>query len=218
MEFFDFISELDKKNKIILGTGISVTSITLLASAVSAFFPNKAPDPQKLDSRTKVVYMASKEFASLPEEEKINYIKKTGRSRRSAYRQLSRPEREAVAKNTTVITRKIRMKQMKERANKFFKMSTEEQNKYLDEMNARRDRWIKAREARNANRTRAANNSNNRGSRSTASNNNNRNSSNRSARRNARRQGFLEGMDSTTRAQWMEIRRRARERRQQQNK
>ena len=210
MEFFDFkFSELDKKNKIILGSGISITALTLLATAVSAFFPNKAPDPKKLDTRTKVVYMASKKFASLPEEEKINYMKKAGRSRR-AYRQLSRPEREAVAKNTTVIRRKIRIKQMKERANKFFKMSEDEQNKYLDEMNARRDRWRKAREARRA----QAGSSNRNSGNSSANTSNNR----RRGNRNARRQSFLEGMDSTTRAQWMEIRRRARERRQQQKK
>ncbi len=217
MKFFDFnFSELDKKNKIILGSGISVTSLTLLATIISALFPDKAPDPKKLDSRTKVVYMASKEFASLPEEEKVNYIKKAGRSRRS-YRQLSRPEREAVSKNTTAIRRKIRMKEMKERANNFFKMSTEEQNKYLDAMNARRDRWRKAREARRAQTQTSNNNSNrNSGNRSTAGNN--RNSSNRSARRSARRQNFLEGMDSTTRAQLAEIRRRARERREQQKK
>ena len=198
-------SELDKKNKIILGSGISITALTLLATAVSAFFPNKAPDPKKLDTRTKVVYMASKEFAGLPEEEKINYMRKAGRSRQ-AYRQLSRPEREAVAKNTTAIRRKIRIKQMKERANKFFKMSEDEQNKYLDEMNARRDRWRKAREAR---RAQAGNSSN-----SSANTSNNR----RRGNRNARRQSFLEGVDSTTRAQWMEIRRRTRERRQQQKK
>jgi isopenicillin N synthase-like dioxygenase len=154
--------------------------------------------------------MASKEFASLPEEEKVNYIKKTGRSRR-AYRQLSQPEREAVSKNTTAIRRKIRMKEMKERANKFFKMSTEEQNKYLDEMNARRDRWRRAREAREANRAQASGGSNRNSA--TASNN-----QRRGGNRNARRQGFLEGMDSATRAQWTEIRRLARARREQQKK
>lgn len=217
MNFFDFkFSELDKKNKIILGSGISVTTLTLLATAISALFPSKAPDPKKLDSRTKVVYMASKEFASLPEQEKVNYIKKTGRSR-GAYRQLSQPEREAVSKNTTAIRRKMRMKEMKERADKFFKMNTEDQNKYLDAMNARMDRWRKAREARDANRTQASGGNNgSRGSQnsSTASNNQRRGGGNR----NARRQSMLEGMDSTTRAQWTEIRRRARERREQQKK
>ncbi len=209
MKFFDLkFSELDKKNKIILGSGISVTSLTLLATAISAFFPNKAPDPQKLDTRTKVVYMASKEFASLPEKEKINYIKNAGRSR-SSYRQLSKPEREAVAKNTTAVRRKIRIKEMKERATKFFKMSKEEQNKYLDEMNARRDRWSQARAARTAQRTQTSTNNNNR---NTATN------SQRGGNRNARQQGRLEGIDSTTRAQWTEIRRLAQERRKQQKK
>ena len=196
-------SDLDKKNKIMLTSGISVTSVTLLATIISAFFSPKAPDPKKLDSRTKVAYMASKEFTRLPETEKIKYVKSVGRSRR-AYRQLSSTERQAVSKNTGAIRRKVMMKRMKERANKFFKMSEGEQNKYLDEMNARRDRWRKAREARRAQ----------------GNNNNNRNNTRRrgGGNRNARRQSRYEGMDSTTRAQWMEIRRRARERRQQQKK
>lgn len=93
------------------------------------------------------------------------------------------------------------MKRMKERATKFFKMSEDEQNKHLDEMNARRDRWRKARETRRAQTNRT-----------TGTTSNNRR---RGGNRNARRQGFLEGMDSTTRAQFTEIRRRARARREQ---
>jgi isopenicillin N synthase-like dioxygenase len=185
-------SELDKKNKVILISGISVTSVTLLATIVSAFFTPKAPDPKKFDSRTKVAYMASKQFASLPEQEKIKYVKSVGRSR-SAYRQLSRTERSALSKNT----RKIRMKQMKEHVNKFFKMSEEEQNKYLDKRIAQRDKWRKAREARRANRSNTRTTTNNR----------------RSGNRNAWRQGFMEGVDSTTRAQMTELRRLMRERR-----
>jgi len=192
---------MNRTNKIILISGVSITSVSLLATIISAFYTPKAPDPKKLDSRTKVAYMASKQFASLPKQEKINYVKSVGRSRR-AYRQLSSQERKAVSKNTGTIRRKIMIKMMKERATKFFAMSKDEQNKYLDEMNAKRDKWRKAREARRA-----------------SGNNNNKNSNNRrGGNRNARRQGFLEGMDSTTRAQFMEIRRRARERREQQKK
>lgn len=194
-------NEMNKKNKAIIISGISVTSVTLLATIISAFFnTTKAPDPKQLGPRTKVAYMASKQFASLPQEEKTKYIKSVGRSR-GMYRQLSSTERKKVFKNT----RKIFMKRMKERATKFFKMSEDEQNKYLDQMNARRDKWRKAREAR-----RAKEKSNNKTTTST----NNR----RGGNRNARRQGFLEGMDSTTRAQFMEIRSRAKKRREQQKK
>ena len=185
--------EMDKKNKIIMISGISVASVTLLATIVSAFFTPKAPDPKKLGPIKKVSYMASKQFASLPEQEKIKYVKSVGRSR-SAYRQLSSTERKAVSQNT----RKIRMKQMKERVNKFFAMSEEEQNEYLDERIAQRDKWRKARETRRAQE--------NNGTRTTSTNRRGRN-------RNAWRQGFMEGMDSTTRAQMTEIRRRMRERR-----
>jgi len=185
-----------KKNKIILISGISVASVTLLATIVSAFFTPEAPDPKKLGPVRKVSYMASKQFANLPEQEKIKYVKSVKRSR-SAYRQLSSTERKEVFKNT----RKIKMKQMKERVNKFFAMSKEEQNKYLDERIARMEKWRKAREARRAQQKSGTKNaSTNKG---------------RRGNRNAWRQGFMEGMDSTTRAQMMEIRRRMKERRKQ---
>ncbi|MCK4982661.1 MAG: hypothetical protein KAS17_07035 [Victivallaceae bacterium] len=182
--------EMDRKNKIIMISGISVASVTLLATIVSAFFTPKAPDPKKLGPIKKVSYMASKQFAGLPEQEKIKYVKSAGRSR-GAYRQLSSSERTALSKNT----RKIRMKQMKEHVNKFFAMSEEEQNKYLDERIAQRDKWRKAREARRT--------------KSSSSTTTNR----RHGNRNAWRQGVMEGMDSTTRARMMELRRRMRERR-----
>lgn len=191
--------KMAKRNKIILISGISIASITLLATIVSSFFPDKAPDSKKLGPVKKVSYMASKQFAGLPEQEKAKYVKSVGRSR-SAYRQLSSTERTEVFKNT----RKIILKRMKEHATKFFAMSENEQNKYLDAMNARRDKWRKAREAR-----RAQSSSNTRTTSSSGNTSTNRHRGNR----NAWRQGFLEGMDSTTRAQFMEIRRRAHERR-----
>jgi isopenicillin N synthase-like dioxygenase len=199
--------KMSKANKIILGSGIAFTSFTLLATIISAFIKPEAIDPKKLSSRTKISYMATKQFARLPEKEKENYIKKLGRTRRvyrQARQQLSDKERQAVRKNM----RKVWRKRMKERVNKFFKMSPEEQNKYLDEMIARRERWRKAREAR-----RAQGNNNNSGNRS--GNNSSSNTNRRRGNRGARRQGFLENTDSTTRAQMMELRRRMRERRQQ---
>ena len=199
--------KMSKANKIILGSGIAFTSFTLLATIVSAFIEPEAIDPKKLSPRTKISYMATKQFAKLPEKEKENYVKKLGRSRRvyrQASRQLSDKERQVVRKNM----RKVRMKQMKERVNKFFKMTPEEQNKYLDERIARMDRWRKAREAR---RVQGNNNNSSNRSRNNSSSNSNR----RRGNRGARRQGFLENTDSTTRAQMMELRRRIRERRKQ---
>ena len=108
--------------------------------------------------------------------------------------------------------RKVWQKRMKERVNKFFQMSPKEQNKYLDERIARRDRWRKAREARR--RAQGDNNNN----RSRNNSNSNNSDSNRRRNRSARRQGFLENTDSTTRAQMMEIHRRMRKRRKQTRK
>ena len=197
--------EMDKRNKIILSSGLAVVSLAILTTIVSLFFTPKAPDPKKLDSRTRVAYMASKQFARLPEKEKVKYMRSAGRSRQ-AYRQLSSLERQAISRNTQAIM----FKRIKERTNKFFQMSEEEQNKYLDERIAQQDRWRKARKARQAQQNNKQNSN-----RRTAANTNN----NRGGNRNARRQGFLENMDSTTRAQMNEIYRRMRERRKQlQNK
>ncbi len=77
-----------------------MASVTLLATIVSAFFTPKAPDPKELGPRTKISYMASKEFSRLPEKEKTAYIKKLGRSSMKEYRNLSSTERNAVVKNT----------------------------------------------------------------------------------------------------------------------
>lgn len=187
---------MDRKNKVILTIGISVASTALLATMVSVLFPGKAPDPKELGSRKKVTYMASKEFARLPEAEKTKYMSKMGRPRRM-FANLSSVERKAVFKNT----RKIMHKQMKERINKFFKMSEEEQNKILDKMIAQGEKFRKARAARRKQNNNKQNNNNQGPPRGPRGN------------RNAMMQGILENTSSTTRAQMMEFFRRMQARR-----
>ena len=196
--------DINKKNKIIIISGISVVSISLLAVIISAFNTPEAPDPKKLGPTVKVKYMASKEFARLPETEKEKYISKAGRPKRETFKNLSSEERKAVFKNT----RKVMRKQMKERMNKFFKMNKEEQNKFLDNMIAQWDKRRKQMEARRA--------------QSGSSSNNNRNN-NRQGRpprgnRQAMMQGFLENTDSTSRAKMHEFFKRLRERRKETQK
>jgi hypothetical protein len=193
---------MDKKNKIILTSGISVASVSLLAVIISAFYTPKAPDPKQLGPTTKVKYMATKEFARLPESEKEKYVAKVGWPRGDTYRNLSNEERQTVFKNT----RKVRHKQMRERVNKFFKMSKEEQNKVLDDMIAQWDKRRKEMEAR-----RAANGN-------TGSSNRNRGGGPPRGNRQAMMQGIFENTDSTTRAQMAEFFKRLRERRQQTQK
>jgi hypothetical protein len=179
------------KFKIMLISGFLMFAITLLSMINSVYInPPKAPEPEQFTPQRKVTYMASKQFASLPLAEKEKYVTKLRKQTpRTVYRQLNDTERQAVLKNT----RKVIFKRIKERTKKFFKMSEEEQNKYLDERIAR---WQKWREQRRQG------NSSSRGRR-------------HSGNRNAWRQGFIEGLDSTTRAQMMEIRRRIRARRKQ---
>jgi len=195
---------MDKKNKIILASGISVASVSLLTAIISAFYTPKAPDPKQLGPTTKVKYMASKEFAQLPEAEKEKYIAKAGRPRRESFQNLSSKERTAVFKNT----RKVMQKKMKERLNKFFKMSKEEQNKLLDNMIVQWDKRRKEMEARRA--------QNNSGGNSGGNNSGNRRNSGgpRRGNRQAMMQGILENTDSTTRAQMHEFFKRLRERRE----
>lgn len=185
--------KMDKKMKTLLITGISFVSIVLMVTIASAFSTPEAPDPKQLGSRKKVAYMATKQFARLPEKQKMQYMKKVGHSRRM-FRNLSQQERQAVFKNT----RKIMHKRMKEHINKFFQMSEEEQNKVLDQMIARREKWRKAREAQRAQ------------------------NGNKDSRRpegaprgnhKAMLQGILENTDSTTRAQMTEFHRRMEARR-----
>lgn len=199
---------MDKKNKIILTSGIFVASVSLLAAIISALYTPKAPDPKELGPTTKVKYMASKEFARLPEAEKEKYVAKMGRPRRESFQNLSEKERQVVFKNT----RKVMQKQMKERVTKFFKMSKEEQNKILDDMIAQWDRRRKEMEARRAQNSSGGNTAN-------------RNSGNSSTppapprgNRQAMMQGIFENTDSTTRAQMAEFFKRLRERREQTQK
>ena len=192
--------DINKKNKIIIISGISVVSVSLLAVIISAFNTPEAPDPKELGPTVKVKYMASKEFARLPETEKEKYISKAGRPKREVFKNLSSEERKAVFKNTG----KVMRKQMKERMNKFFKMNKEEQNKLLDNMIARWDKRRKQMEARRA--------------QSGSSSNNNRQGRPPRGNRQAMMQGFLENTDSTSRAQMHEFFKRLQERRKQTQK
>ena len=190
--------KMDKKNKAILISGISVVSLVLLATIVSAFIPRTAPEPKQLGSRAKITYMATKEFARLPEAEKKQYMSKLGRPQRGTFRNMSAKERQAVFKNT----HKVMQKQMKERIKKFFAMSKDEQNALLDKIIAQHEKRRKEMEAR-----RAANGNNNSGRSGGGPP--------RGGPSKAMMQNILENTDSTTRAQMSEFFRLMQERRKQ---
>jgi septal ring factor EnvC (AmiA/AmiB activator) len=90
---------------------------------------------------------------------------------------------------------------MKEHMNKFFQMSQEEQNKFLDNMIAQHERMRKMREAREAQRAQ------------NGSNNNRRQDGPPRGNHKAMLQGMLENTDSTSRAQMAEFHRRMEARR-----
>lgn len=179
---------MNKKNKIIIISGISVASVALLATIISAFYTPKAPNPKELGARAKVSYIASKKFARLPEKEKTKYLSKMGHPRQQMFKNLSNKERKAVFKNT----RKIMYKQIKGITNKFFKMSKEEQNKFLDTVITMEEKHRKAREAQSKQ---------------------NGDTGITIGSRSAMMQIMLETTDSNTRAQVMEFLKRLQERR-----
>jgi hypothetical protein len=134
--------KMTKKNKMILISGISVAFVTLIAIIISSFITRKAPDPKLLGPKKQITYMASKQFARLPEQEKTKYIQKIGHPRKIR-KQLTDNERKAVFKNI----RKVMQKKMKERIKKFAQMSEDEQNDLLDKIIAERNKRRRDREA-----------------------------------------------------------------------
>lgn len=202
------MDKTNKRNKSILIAGIAAACLALAASIVSALIPRKAPDPEELGPEKKVSYLATREFARLPEKEKEKYLSQAGvRPSPQAFRTLSEPERQAVFKNT----RKVMHKMMKERITKFFKMSKEEQNKQLDAMIAEWDKRRQEMEARRAAENNAGNNGGNNRNPNTGDN---RQGPPRGNFR-AMMQAILENTDSTSRAQMAEFFRRLQERRKQ---
>ncbi|MDD5727960.1 MAG: hypothetical protein PHV59_05265 [Victivallales bacterium] len=187
----------NKKSKAVLICGISVASIVLLMMIISAFNAPAPPDPKELSPRTKVAYMATREFAKLPKAQKMKYMADV-RPSPQVFRQLSEKERRAVFRNTG----KIMHQKMKERVNKFFKMTPEEQNRFLDEMIAERERHRQEMEAR---RAQDGSGSNNGGGPPPGNH-------------KAMMQGMLENTDSTTRAQMNELHKRMEARRKETGK
>ncbi len=134
--------KLNRKNKVIVIIGIAVLLVLSLYELYFPLFRKHAPDPDKMDRKDAVKYLASRQFASLPESEQERYVKSLRTDKNGPpipfSNDLSQDERAAVFKNT----RKIMHKEMKERMNTFFAMNKEEQEKFIDnmvkEMEARR--------------------------------------------------------------------------------
>ena len=123
-----------KKGFVISGAVLAFVVISL----VVAFFRSgsaKAPDPEVMSKVSAMKYMATKEFASLPDAEKQRYFEKidSGPGKGGtppAMDNMTENERNELRRNT----RKLMHAHMKKRLEKFFSGSKEEQDKMLDEM------------------------------------------------------------------------------------
>ena len=128
--------KLNRKNKILVTAGIAALLIFPLYELCFMLFRTHAPvpDPGGMTQKDAVKYMASKEFASLPESEQERYMKSLRKDKNGPpvpfNNDLSQEERAAVFKNT----RKLMQKEMQERMKSFFAMDKAAQDKFLDNM------------------------------------------------------------------------------------
>ena len=116
--------KLNRKKKILVTAGIAALLIFPLYELCFMLFHTHAPvpDPGGMTQKDAVKYMASKEFASLPESEQERYMKSLRKDKNGPpvpfNNDLSQEERAAVFKNT----RKLMQKEMQERMKSFFAM------------------------------------------------------------------------------------------------
>jgi hypothetical protein len=196
-----------KENK----TAVIVTGSILFVAvgavlAISLGSKVTPPDPKKEPKKT-IKFLASKDFSSMPMEDKQEYMRKmreSGDRRMFRNSQLTQEERTQLHQNMRPVFRTM----MKERMKKFFAMSKEEQNKELDKAIARMKERQAQREARRRTNTQSGT--------STNSNSNNNNNRRRWGGGNvaSRMKNRYENTDPATRAQMIEYRKAIRDRMQ----
>ena len=133
------------KKKIVIIAASSLLTLLLAAWLFYLLTRPHAPDLEKITAKDAVKYLSTKQFAALPEKEQEDYFSKLRSSKGSNpgmffSNDLSPEERTAMFKNT----RKLMFKEMKQRMNKFFAMSKEEQDKELDRIIKERETQLKA--------------------------------------------------------------------------
>lgn len=199
---------MDKKQKTI-ATGIISAIVILAGIGIYAASGSSAPDPEKLSDTDAIKYAASKDFASLPQKEKMEYARRMHEKMKASGgnpwrmmrdKSLSDADRKQLRANM----RALMPAMMRERAKKFMAMSKEERDKEYDRI----ANEIKKRIAANGGRRRPQGNN---GSNNTNNNNNRKRDGSRFQEFMKRR---LEGTDSDTRAMMAEMRKEIRKRMQ----
>ncbi|MFA7230368.1 MAG: hypothetical protein WC071_03780 [Victivallaceae bacterium] len=200
--FKEIISEHKK-----VATGIAIGLVVCISATVVAFSINWTTPPDvKKDKKEAVKFVASDKFTKMSIDDQKAYLEQFGEDRRKLFRdnKLSKEEQEKLRSNI----RPAFQATMKERMNKFFTMSKEDQDKELDKMIDDMKARQKARAANNTGNNQAAQSNNPNGGNNKAARGANRNTS-------ARTKSRYEGTDSNTRAQMTAIRQALRARMQQ---
>lgn len=137
-------------------TVILVSIASFLGICCVGYYALNRPEPPELDKQSSdemVKYLASPEFAKLPEEVKKDYFKRVnekfdddGKSIRGEASNLADGEKQQLRDNTEKLVRAM----FQERIDKYFALPQEERTAYLDkiidEMDKRREERQKARE------------------------------------------------------------------------
>ena len=126
---------LEKKRKLIIFMSVG---FTLTVAGILWWHSNletqRVPDPKSMTPVQAVKFMATEQFADLSDEQKSRYLKgmhnKEKRPPMEVMNKLTDEERKAIRKN---VGRQMH-REMKERIKKFFRMTKDEQDKFLDKM------------------------------------------------------------------------------------
>lgn len=123
---------LNTKLIITLASVFIILAIT--AVAFSQIRKTKAPDPKLISKPMRVKFMASKEFSQLQDEDQKKFLEETRGTNKGPrgmdVENLSEAERRQLRKNIG----KHRQAKMKERMERFSKMTQEEKNRELDKI------------------------------------------------------------------------------------
>ncbi len=134
----------NKTKKIIWASVVVLAIISAGSAAIYILKANAVPPPGNTDEAAK--FIASKKFRSLPLEKRQEYLRKSGRQSFRSMRNMDEKTRRNFRSNM----RSMRMAEMNQRLDRFFKMSEAEQNAQLDkdiaEMQKRMEEFARRRQ------------------------------------------------------------------------
>lgn len=146
------------KKKIIIGVSVLVVALAAAGTGSFLYFHESVPvlpDINKTDSKDIATFLASKDFAKVPVDKKLEYMdslraknEKEGKNPFDSFRELPKEQRDKIMGNM----RPVFEERMKQEAKKYCSLKTQaEKDAYLDERIDRMEKMRKDREERRKN-------------------------------------------------------------------